>query len=287
MKKNIVFILALLIMAGVAQAKPAQELVDAVNNMFPSAEEHHGVKNSQHPLEMSKVHSFAVTRKGGIPAGTAFWFITKQQYDFRPFLIEDDRAHTFFGKPDVVLEAGTVMVVASTEIFRKTVQIKLLSVDVISERGGTPSSGDTRAAVALTFKFPNLNMSAADIPVVLDKIQQYIMPASSLAQANQIAQALQSGIVPVASKAAATKSTESVSSSPVVSPKAKEVPIDQLPQAIPHNAKMVHAGMSYDEVKKIKGVPLRTYTRSGQVVFDYNDHEIIFVQDKVYDIRWK
>jgi len=286
MKRITVLVMMLVAVPMWAHAKPAQELVDAVQNMFPSPSAHKGLLNSQHRLEMSKVNGFAVIKKPGIPAGTAFWFITKQHYDFRPFIVKGDSASTFFGKPDVVLEPGTVMVVAATEVFGKTVQIKLLSVDVISDRGQTPTRSDTRAAVAMTFKFPELSMKAVDTAVILDKVQEFIIPATSLAQANQISAALGSGIMPVAAKHHQPKS-ENVAAPTAVAPTTtiKEVPVDQLPQVSP--AGTVRAGMNYDEVKKIKGAPLSTFTRGGDVVFDYNDHEVIFEHDKVVDVRWK
>jgi hypothetical protein len=60
-----------------------------------------------------------------------------------------------------------------------------------------------------------------------------------------------------------------------------------LPPPPPPPAGVVKTGMAYDDVKRAKGNPQRTFTRSGMVIFDYGDHEVIFTQDKVQDIRWK
>lgn len=267
-----------------AMAAPAPELVEAVRGVFPPAEHNPSLVSSQVPLDMTQVRGFAVIKKSGIPAGQAYWFIARQDYEYRPLIVKDQSAKTYHGKIDVSLDAGTVMVVADTEVYQKTVQIKLLSKDVIAAKGGAPTKRDTRAGVALTFKFPKLKMSAEDANVILERIQEYVAPAGSLAQAEQVAAQIRAGrpvelvrkySVPTPT-AAETKATPPSAAPPVA-----------VPPPVSKSAGVVRAGMSYDQVKQISGEPLRTSTKGSSVIFDYGSHEVIFQQEKVSDIRWK
>lgn len=267
-------VLIMMMVAAPAWAKPAPELVAAIRQVFTPANDGRSFISSQVDLDMSKVHGFAVIKKDGIPAGQAYWFITHQDYEYRPFIVKKDSGKTYLGKVEVTLQPGTIMVIASTEIFQKTVEIKLLSKDVIAAKGGKLTRHDTRAAVAMVFKFPELQMKEVDAPIILAKIQEFIAPADSLTQAEQVSAQLQGGSVPtVAHKPAAPVSA------PVVAPAVVPAPAK--------TSGVVRTGMKYDEVKRFEGEPKRTITRGNAVVFDYGDHEVIFVHEEVQDIRWK
>lgn len=279
------WVLLMVMVAVPVWAKPAPELVSAIRQVLTPADDGRSFVSSQVPLDMSKVRGFAVIKKSGIPAGQAYWFITPQDYEYRPFIIKDDTGKTYLGKVEVMLQPGTIMVVSSTEVFHKTVEIKLLSKDIIAASGEKLTHRDTRAAVALVFKFPKLHMTEADAPAILDKIQEYIVPADSLTQAELVAAQVSGGSAPVVRKAVApvTPEAPAAKAAPTVSPTAT-------PATAPvptKDAGVVRAGMKYDDVKRISGEPKRTLTRGGSVVFDYGDHEVIFVHEAVQDIRWK
>lgn len=270
MKQLLVVMATVVLAATAAWAKPAPELVNAVRQVFVPAEDGRSFVSSQIPLDMAKVRGFAVIKKEGIPAGQAYWFITRQDYEYRPFIVKGDIGKTYQGKVEVVLPPGTIMAVSSADVFQKTVEIKLLSKDVIASQGGSPTKRDTRAAVAMVFKFPELSMTEADAPAILAKIQEYIAPADSLTQAEQLAAQIHGG-------------------APVIVPAAKKAPAAAPPPS-PSPSKttgVVRTGMKYDDVKRISGDPKRTITRGNAVVFDYGDHEVIFIHEEVQDIRWK
>ena len=266
-------VLAVVMMAASAWAAPS-ELAQQLQQVFPPAEHNRSLVTSQLPLDLSKVRGYAVIQQAGIPAAQAYWFITRQDYEYRPFIIEDHAGRTYFGKVDVTLAPGTVMVVTAVEVQRKTVQIKLLSKDVLAQEGGAPTTHDTRAAVALTFKFPQLGMTAADAPTILSKIEEYIAPMESSAAVAQSAPQKMIGKTPAMAPAAVV---------PAAAAPAIQTPVPSSPPS--HG--VVHAGMTMDQVKQIKGEPKRITTHGGTVVYDYGEHDVIFVQGKVHDIRWK
>lgn len=290
--------MVLLLMAPAAWAKPAPELVSAIRQVFTPADEDRSFVSSQLPLNMGKVHGFAVVKKSGIPAGYAYWFITRQDYEYRPLMIKGNAASTYAGKIDVTLEPGTIMVVTATDVMNKTVQVKLLSKDIIpSVHAEKPSRHDTRAAVALTFKFPKLKMTADDASTILERIEEYVMPADSLAQAELIAMQLRGGTPVKATAKSAVKPAEKVqpqtttvvalppvpATPPAVKPATEMVPA----VAAPRTPGVVQTGMGMDEVRAIKGNPKRILNRGNTITYDYGDHDVIFEQGKVSDIRWK
>lgn len=277
------WVLVMMMVAPPAWATPAPELVAAIRQVFTPADGGRGFISSQSALDMSKVRGFAVIKKAGIPAGQAYWFITRQDYEYRPFIVKGDTGQTYLGKIEVMLEPGTIMAVSSTEVFQRTVEIKLLSKDVIAAKSGAPNRRDTRAAVALVFKFPGLSMTEADASTILAKIQEYIAPADSLMQAEQLAAQLQGGIAPTIAP------VSKKGPAPVTVPASKDVPTAKgAPVEAPaKSADVVRTGMTYDDVKRVQGEPKRMITRKNAVVFDYGDHEVIFVHETVQDIRWK
>lgn len=285
--KRIGIIAAVLLSSSGVWAKPAPELVSAIRQVFTPAEDNRSLVSSQLALDMGKVRGFAVIKKTGVPAGQAYWFITRQDYEYRPLIVKDDRASTYEGKVEVTLEPGTVMVVAAADVYQKTVQLKLLSKDVIpAVRGEKDKRHDTRAAVALTFKFPKLNMTAADAPAILDWIEEYVAPADSLSQAEQIAMQLRGGVPVKAVAKPVVKPAEKVTPQPttvVVPPPVSEPPA----VATAKTPGVVQTGMGMDEVRAIKGNPKRILNRGSSITYDYGDHDVIFEQGKVSDIRWK
>lgn len=304
MKKIGIIISLLLVQAATAWAEPAPELVAAIRQVFTPAEDNRSLVSSQLPLDMSKVHGFAVTKKAGIPAGQAYWFITRQDYEYRPVIIKGNSASTYSGKIEVTLEPGTIMVVSAVDVYQKTVQLKLLSKDVILAQGDKPTRHDTRAAVALTFKFPKLKMTAADAPAILERIEEYVVPADSLVQAEQIAMQLRGGaptkISPplrgggqgaggkVAPQATTVVAPPPVPATPVAAPAAVKPAIEKAPTvATPKTPGVVQTGMGMEEVRAIKGNPKRILNRGSTITYDYGDHDVIFEQGKVSDIRWK
>lgn len=277
--KRLVVIATVALATTVAWAKPVPELVNAIRQAFVPAEDGRSLVSSQIPLDMSKVRGFAVIKKEGIPAGQAYWFITHQDYEYRPFIVKGDVGKTYLGKVEVVLPPGTIMVVSSADVFQKSVEIKLLSKDVIAVTAGKPGRRDTRAAVAMVFKFPELSMTAADAPAILAKIQEYIAPADSLLLAEQVAAQNQGG------SASVVKAIPPPPAKGVVKGAGETAVPSVAPP--PKTAGVVRTGMKYDDVKRISGEPKRTITRGNAVVFDYGDHEVIFIHEVVQDIRWK
>lgn len=288
MKRMGLIVMVIVGAASVAWAKPAPELVSAIRQVFTPAEDDRSFVSSQLPLNMNKVRGFAVVKKAGIPAGYAYWFITRQDYEFRPLMIKGTTASTYAGKIDVTLEPGTIMVVTATDVMHKTVQVKLLSKDIIpSVHTEKASRHDTRAAVALTFKFPKLKMTADDASAILERIEEYVTPADSLAQAEQIAMQIRGGVPVKAVAKPAAKPAEKVTPQPTTVVAPPPAPTKAPAAASPKATGVVQTGMGMDEVRAIKGQPQHILNRGSTITYDYGTHEVIFVQGKVSDIRWK
>lgn len=267
-------IAAIMMVGALAWAKPAPELVSALEQAFAPADFHKGLVSSQENLESAKLRGYAVIKKSGIPASHAVWFISHQDYEFRPLTITDTAAKTHFGSVDVTLDPGTVMLVVDTVVQGHTVNIRLLSTDVVVPKDVKLTSRHTRAGVSLVFKFPKLQMQASDAPAILERIEEYVMPASSLAQAEQIAMQVRGG-VPVKSAAMpAAKPVEKVAPQPIaviapppVPAKAPAIaPAPKVAATTPSVAPagVVQTGMEMGEVRKIKGEPKHILNRGDR-----------------------
>jgi hypothetical protein len=285
MKIKLKIVLTMLF-ATTVWAKPAPDLVFAIRQVFTPADSDRSFVSSQLPLTMNKVHGFAVVKKTGIPAAYAYWFITRQDYEYRPLVIKGGLASTYAGKVDVTLEPGTIMVISGLDVFQKTVQLKLLSKDVVASLIDKPERRDTRAAVALTFKFPDLKMTAEDASAILARMEEYVAPADSLTQAEQIASQIRGTPLPPPSRGGGQGAGDKVAPPPVPA-KAPAVAAPKVATPVAKTPGVVQTGMGMDEVRQIKGEPKRILNRGSTITYDYGDHDVIFAQGKVSDIRWK
>lgn len=161
---------------------PVREQLEA---RFPPAVAHAGLLTAQEPLDPAKLRGFVVLEKDGIPAGRAFWFITSQEYDYVPVVIEGDSLSVRRGKAYTFLQRGQVMAIAGVEWSGNTVYFRLLSPDHVV-RATKLERHPSRVAVMLGFKLPKATMEG-EADTVRQTIEPWLKPFPDRASAEAYA----------------------------------------------------------------------------------------------------
>lgn len=170
-------------------AKVAQSVRDQIATRFPPAIAHRGLESAQAPIEPQKLRGFVVLERDGLPAEKAYWFITNQDYEYRPAIIDGEMLTTRRGSTYTYLKRGQVMAIAGIEYSGNTVYFKLLSVESVA-RAAKEEKHSSRVATMLGFKLTKTLAAGAADPV-LQLIEGWLKPfpdrASAEAYAAQLA----------------------------------------------------------------------------------------------------
>ncbi len=168
--------------AGVPE--PVRAAVDA---QYAPAQWHRGLDNAQDAIDPDKIRTYVTLVEGGLPAAKAEWFVTNQDYEYRPVVV--DTAKRSFksrrGKVYTHLERGLVMVVAATAYSGNTIYLKLLSADVYRKGGEKHPS---RVGIMLGFKFSAAQLRNTD--AVISEMMRWVRPFRDFQGASEFAQQL-------------------------------------------------------------------------------------------------
>lgn len=155
-------------------AKIAPSVRERIAARFPPAVPHRGLLNAQDPLEPGKLRGFVVLLKDGLPAEKAFWFITNQDYEYRPVVIDGETIATRRGPTYTYLRMGQVMAIAALEFSGNTVYLKLLSPEIVAH-AGSKENHPSRVAVMLGFRLSK-HVAAEDPAGALAAIETWLKP---------------------------------------------------------------------------------------------------------------
>lgn len=179
-------------LASPAWAKVSDPVRKAVAAEYLAAVEHPGLHSAQEPLEPGHLRGFVTLIQGGIPAAKADWFVTNQDYEYRPVVVDvaTNTLRSRRGKIYTFLDTGQVMLIAGLQYSGNTVYLQLLSVEPF-----TPTAREerhpSRVGVMLGFKLPKA-MLAGDGAEVLQALQAWVRPFPDRAGAEAFAATLRS-----------------------------------------------------------------------------------------------
>ncbi len=170
-------------------AKYKEPVRRSVLQLFQPAIPHRGLKTAQAPLEMDKIRSFVVLVQGGLAAERAYWFITNQEYNFHPVVVDIAKGaiKSRRGKVATYLDRGTIMALVDVKFSGSTIYFRLLSVDVQGDTGAKRAP-PSRVGLLLGLKLPANIAKSAEAAVILKNIEQWIVPYQSYAEAKTAAQ---------------------------------------------------------------------------------------------------
>lgn len=186
-----------MVWSSLALAGAPKKIEAALLSAYPVAEAHKGVESAQENPDPSKIRSYVVFERGGVPAEQAAYFIEWQDYDYRGVAIaldKGDRMTTRRGSPYTYLQRGDFMIVVGQKYFNDTFYFKLLSVDPYIPENKREGSHYSRVGVMLGFKLPKEIVKADDPDAAVKVVGEWIKPFSDAAIAKQYANSLKAPI---------------------------------------------------------------------------------------------
>lgn len=173
-----------LMFASLAHAKVTTTVRDRIAQSYPPAIMHGGLETAQEPLEPEKLRGFVVLEKDGVPAEKAYWFVSNQEYEYRPVVVSGDQLETRRGKIYTFLHRGQILVVAGIEYSGNTVYLKLISPETVARSPKEPHP--SRVTLMLGFKLPE-NVAAADADAAIRTIEAWLRPFADRPSAERYA----------------------------------------------------------------------------------------------------
>lgn len=179
-------------LSSVAWAKLPEALRTAVTAEYRPAVDHPGLHSAQEPLEPGQLRGFVTLVQGGIPAAKAEWFVTNQDYDYRPVVVDlaTNTLKSRRGKIYTFLDTAQVLLIADTLYSGNTVYLKLLSAEPFQPLVRTERH-PSRVGVMLGFKVPR-SMTSDDGTAALQALQAWVRPFPDRAGAEAFAVTLRS-----------------------------------------------------------------------------------------------
>ncbi len=167
-------VVGLLSVASSEAAGPAA-IREAVEAQYTPAEWHRGLDDAQEHIDPDKLRAYVTVVEGGIPAAKAEWYVTNQNYEYRPVLVNVTKGtfSTRRGKTYAYLDRGLVMVVAAIEYSGSSIYLKLLSADLYKPLAEKHPS---RIGVLLGFKFSKEQLNAGNSAAVISEMQKWVRP---------------------------------------------------------------------------------------------------------------
>lgn len=215
--KTLIAIVIAVFTAGVfstAHAMPSA-IDEAVLKAYTPAIWHHGLETAYEQPDPSKLRSFVVVEKGGIPVERARFYITWGEYDYRGAVVHVGKGSSIStrrGSPYAYLQRGDVMAVAGIKYFNRTVYLKLISADVYVPERRRYDKRHSRVTVMLGFDFPKETIKDDDADAVLATLSAWIKPFPNLIDAEAYA----AGIRPSKAAIAATDDAPASKERPAV-----------------------------------------------------------------------
>lgn len=186
---------SLLILTSVpAYAGISENIKNAISHAYVAAEQHRGLETAQEPIDAGKLRDYVVLAQGGIAAEKARWYVTNQEYDYRPVVldIKNNKIKTRRGKIYTFLDAGEVMILAGVKYSGNTVYLRLLSAEVYENN--IKEKHPSRVGVLVGLKFPNNLLNSENAEPVLTKLNELLPSFRNLALANSYAKSLKTKV---------------------------------------------------------------------------------------------
>jgi hypothetical protein len=190
---TIALVLFVMALSATAHAMPSG-IDEAVLKEYTPAIWHHGLETAYEQPDPSKLHSFVVVERGGIPVERARFYITWGEYDYRGAVVHVGKGQSITsrrGSPYAYLQRGDVMAVAGIKYFNRTVYLKLISADVYIPEKRKFDKRHSRVTVMLGFDFPKDVIGKDDAEGVIATLNAWIKPFPNLPAAQAYASGLQ------------------------------------------------------------------------------------------------
>ena len=185
--KRIFFISLFTLIAIQTFAKDSSKIWQAFEQAYQPAENHRGLISPHEGLDTSKIKSYVVVLKGGIPSERAPFYISWEDYDYRGVTIDGDEIKTRRGAIYTYLQKGDVLAVAGIDHLGKTLYLKLISPDIYVPENRSQEKRHSRVTVMLGYKLPKDVYKVDDSEKALALVNEWLKPFTNLDDAKAFA----------------------------------------------------------------------------------------------------
>jgi len=168
--------IAVLVFAADAVAKKPTNITKEFELLYPPAVDHRGLENPIESLDLSKMKSYAVILKGGIPAERAAFYIGWEDYDYRGATIDGDEIKTRRGPIYTFLQPGDVMAVVNADHLGRTLYIKMISADIYIPENRSQEKRHSRVTVMLGLKLPKDVYKDDNVQKAVEILGEWLRP---------------------------------------------------------------------------------------------------------------
>jgi hypothetical protein len=175
-KITILIVFWTLLLGNFASAKISKKVRTDFEATFTPAVPHKGLETAAEPLDIDKLRTFVVVKKGNrIPASRAFYFIAPGEYDYRGAIVDGERIKTRRGEIYTRLQKGLIMAVAGIVYSGRHIYIKLISLKMVRS-AQYPKEKPTRVTCMLGFKFNKATLANDDMVKIFSAVDEWIEP---------------------------------------------------------------------------------------------------------------
>ncbi|MBI4211767.1 MAG: hypothetical protein HY540_03935 [Deltaproteobacteria bacterium] len=164
-------------------AKMPKEMSKVLNERYPSAVSHDGLEVASKKFESEKIRSYVVVKKEGIPAEQARYFITWQEYEYRPAYVKEGKIKTRRGDAYTFLRLGDVMAVVDSSYYGKKIWLRLISPETYVPADRSDEKRFSRVTTKFGVWLPKGVWEIDDASAVAAAFDEWIMPFKTLDEA--------------------------------------------------------------------------------------------------------
>ena len=168
---------------GQLGAKGPSNIWQEFEKTYPPAEDHRALWNAYVSPDSSKLRTYVVIMKGGVPAERAAFYISWGDYDYRGTTIDGEKVSTRRGSVYTFLKAGDVMAVSDINHIGRTIYMKLLSPEVYIPENRASDKRHSRVTTAIVFKLPKDIHKADDAGKAMELLGEWFRPFKSFDEA--------------------------------------------------------------------------------------------------------
>lgn len=121
---------------------------------YPPSIWYKGFEDAHDAPDLSRIKSYVVLEKGGLPAERAAFYISWGDYDYRGVTIDGDKISTRRGTIYTYLQKGDILAVTDTDMIGRTVYLKLMTPEIYRPENREGQKRFSRVTLQACFKIP-------------------------------------------------------------------------------------------------------------------------------------
>lgn len=171
-------------------AKGPAKIWQEFEMLYQPAGHHRALEGAHEAPDSSKLKTYVVLTRGGIPAERAAFYIGWGDYDYRGVTIDGDKMTTRRGGVYTFLKTGDVLAVAGIDHMGRTLYLKLITPEVYIPENRAGEKRHSRVTTQVAFKLPKDVYKEDDAQKAMDLLGEWFKPFMSIDDAKKFAEGL-------------------------------------------------------------------------------------------------